>query len=119
MDGDELVHAKATAKRIQQLCAEHGYNINSLARAAGVPPTTVKNIVQVPVGTPVSLPLNAYAMDWGFPYMISSIVMISEQTNQKKQSKRAAGLTLPPFFDVNLSIARASDSNNPPRSYPF
>lgn len=40
-----LYTQKATAKRIQQLCAEHGYNINSLARAAGVPPTTVKNIV--------------------------------------------------------------------------
>ena len=40
-----LYTQKATAKRIQQLCAEHGYNITSLARAAGVPPTPVKNIV--------------------------------------------------------------------------
>ena len=93
-----LYTQKATAKRIQQLCAEHGYNINSLARAAGVPPTTVKTLFTVPVGTPVSLPLNAYAMDWGFPYMISSIVMISEQTNQKKQSKRAAGINLTALF---------------------
>ena len=31
--------------RIQQLCAAHGYNINSLARKAGIPPTTLKNIV--------------------------------------------------------------------------
>lgn len=36
---------RAVAQRIQQLCAEHGYNINSLARAAGVPPTTIKNII--------------------------------------------------------------------------
>lgn len=30
--------------------------------------------------------------------MISSIVMISEQTNQKKQSKRAAGINLTALF---------------------
>ena len=32
---------QAVAIRIQQLCAENGYNINSLARKAAVPPTTV------------------------------------------------------------------------------
>ena len=57
-----------------------------------------KTLFTVPVGPPVLLPLNAYAMDWGFPYMISSIVMISEQTNQKKQSKRAAGINLTALF---------------------
>ena len=31
--------------RIQQLCATHGYNIKSLARKSGVPPTTLKNIL--------------------------------------------------------------------------
>lgn len=36
---------KLVSLRIQQLCAEHGYNINSLARQAGVPPTTLKNII--------------------------------------------------------------------------
>lgn len=36
---------KLVARRIQQLCAAHGYNINSLARQAGVPPTTLKNII--------------------------------------------------------------------------
>lgn len=36
---------KLVSLRIQQLCATHGYNINSLARQAGVPPTTVKNII--------------------------------------------------------------------------
>lgn len=36
---------KLVSLRIQQLCAAHGYNINSLARRAGVPPTTVKNII--------------------------------------------------------------------------
>lgn len=36
---------KEIAKRIQQLCAEHDYNINGLARAAGVPPSTLKNII--------------------------------------------------------------------------
>ena len=36
---------KQVAIRIQQLCAAHGYNINSLARKCGVPPTTVKNIL--------------------------------------------------------------------------
>ena len=45
MDGDGMQTQKAVAIRIQQLCAEKGYNINSLARAAGVPPTTVKNII--------------------------------------------------------------------------
>lgn len=36
---------KLVSMRIQQLCAEHGYNINSLARKAGIPPTTLKNII--------------------------------------------------------------------------
>lgn len=36
---------KKVALRIQQLCAEHGYNIHSLARKAGIPPTTLKNII--------------------------------------------------------------------------
>lgn len=36
---------KKVALRIQQLCAEHGYSINSLAREAGIPPTTLKNIL--------------------------------------------------------------------------
>ena len=36
---------KLISLRIQQLCATHGYNINSLSRQAGVPPTTVKNII--------------------------------------------------------------------------
>ena len=33
------------SQRIQQLCAAHGYSINSLARKSGVPPTTLKNII--------------------------------------------------------------------------
>ena len=36
---------KLVSLRIQQLCAAHGYNINSLARKCGIPPTTLKNIV--------------------------------------------------------------------------
>ena len=36
---------KLVSLRIQQLCAAHGYNINSLARKYGIPPTTLKNIV--------------------------------------------------------------------------
>lgn len=36
---------KQVSLRIQQLCATHGYNINSLARKAGIPPTTLKNII--------------------------------------------------------------------------
>ena len=36
---------KLVTLRIQQLYAEHGYNINSLAWQAGVPPTTLKNII--------------------------------------------------------------------------
>lgn len=36
---------KQVSLRIQQLCAAHGYNINSLARKAGIPPTTLKNII--------------------------------------------------------------------------
>ena len=36
---------KQVSLRIQQLCAAHGYNINSLALKAGIPPTTLKNIV--------------------------------------------------------------------------
>lgn len=36
---------KYISLRIQALCAEKGFNINSLARKAGVPPSTLKNIV--------------------------------------------------------------------------
>lgn len=36
---------KQISLRIQQLCAAQGYNINSLARKAGIPPTTLKNIL--------------------------------------------------------------------------
>ena len=36
---------KQVSLRIQQLCAAHGYNINSLASKAGGPPTTLKNII--------------------------------------------------------------------------
>ena len=36
---------KQVSLRIQQLCAMHGYNIHSLARKAGIPPTTLKNII--------------------------------------------------------------------------
>jgi len=40
MDTQRLI-----AMRIQQLCAAHNFNINSLARQAGIPPTTLKNII--------------------------------------------------------------------------
>lgn len=44
--GDEHHGTQAlVAMRIQQLCAEHGYNLNQLARSCGVPPSTVKNII--------------------------------------------------------------------------
>ena len=36
---------KQVSLRIQQLCAAHGYNINSLARKAGIPPKKKKNII--------------------------------------------------------------------------
>ena len=36
---------KQVSLRIQQLCAEHDHNIHSLARAAGIPPTTIKSII--------------------------------------------------------------------------
>ena len=36
---------KLISRRIQALCAQHGYNIHSLARKAGIPPTTLKNII--------------------------------------------------------------------------
>ena len=40
MNTQELV-----ALRIQQLCAEHEYNLHQLARSCGVPPSTLKNII--------------------------------------------------------------------------
>lgn len=46
MDGGvQMDTQKLVSLRIQQFCAEHGYNINSLARQAGIPPTTLKNII--------------------------------------------------------------------------
>ena len=36
---------KQVSLRIQQLCARHGYNVHSLARKSGIPPTTLKNII--------------------------------------------------------------------------
>ena len=43
---------KQVALRIQQLCAMHGHNIHSLARKAGIPPTTLKNIIYGNSGNP-------------------------------------------------------------------
>ena len=40
MNTQELV-----ALRIQQLCAEHEYNLHQLACSCGVPPSTLKNII--------------------------------------------------------------------------
>ena len=48
MDTQALV-----AMRIQQLCAEHGYNLNQLARSCGVPPSTVKNIIHGAMVVPI------------------------------------------------------------------
>lgn len=46
MDGGAWMDTrKQVSLRIQQLCAAYGYNINSLARKSGIPPTTLKNIV--------------------------------------------------------------------------
>ena len=46
MDGGVLMDTrKLVSLRIQQFCAVHGYNINSLSRQAGIPPTTLKNII--------------------------------------------------------------------------
>ena len=46
MDGGVQMDTRSIMSlRIQQLCAAHGYNINSLARQSGVPPTTLKNII--------------------------------------------------------------------------
>ncbi len=36
---------KLVSMRIQELCAEKGYNINSFSRWAGIPPTTIKAII--------------------------------------------------------------------------
>ncbi len=36
---------ECVAKRILELCREQGLSINALARSAGIPPTTVKNIL--------------------------------------------------------------------------
>ena len=36
---------ECVANRILQLCDEHHLAINALARSAGMPPTTVKNIL--------------------------------------------------------------------------
>lgn len=36
---------KQVSLRIQELCAAHGYNINSLARKAGISPSTLKSII--------------------------------------------------------------------------
>lgn len=43
--GIQMDTRKLVSLRIQQLCAAYGHNINSLAHQAGVPPTTVKNII--------------------------------------------------------------------------
>lgn len=36
---------ECVAKRILELCRERELSINALARSAGIPPTTVKNIL--------------------------------------------------------------------------
>lgn len=36
---------EAVAARIKELCHEHKISIHALARSAGIPPTTLKNII--------------------------------------------------------------------------
>lgn len=36
---------EVVAARIKELCQEHKISVNALARSAGMPPTTLKNIV--------------------------------------------------------------------------
>ena len=69
MDTQALV-----AMRIQQLCAEHGYNLNQLARSCGVPPSTVKNIIHGASHNP--------GIVWAFRSMISSTPTISGNTSR-------------------------------------
>lgn len=77
MDTQALV-----AMRIQQLCAEHGYNLNQLARSCGVPPSTVKNIIHGASQIPALSPLSCCVMVWAFRSMISSTPTISGNTSR-------------------------------------
>ena len=46
MDGGEAMDTrKLVSIRIQQLCARNNCSVNALAHRAGVPPTTLKNIL--------------------------------------------------------------------------
>lgn len=40
-----MTTVECVAKRILDLCDEHHIAINALARSAGMPPTTIKNIL--------------------------------------------------------------------------
>ena len=42
---DRFDTRKYVASRIQTLCAEKEFNINSLARQSGIPPSTLKSII--------------------------------------------------------------------------
>ena len=61
---------KQVSLRIQQLCAEHGYNINSLARKAGIPPTTLKISYMATVITLALSQSNCFVMGSEFLFMI-------------------------------------------------
>ena len=71
---------KQVSLRIQQLCAAHGYNINSLARKSGIPPTTLKNII---AAIPELSQSNFSVMVWAFPYMTSLIPVRSRLLSWK------------------------------------
>ncbi|MFQ6967082.1 MAG: helix-turn-helix domain-containing protein [Subdoligranulum sp.] len=77
MDTQALV-----AMRIQQLCAEHGYNLNQLARSCGVPPSTVKNIIHGASHNPGIVTIKRCVMVWAFRSMISSTPTISGNTSR-------------------------------------
>lgn len=64
---------KLVSMRIQQLCAEHGYNINSLARQAGIPPTTLKNIIYGKSHNPGIVTIKLICDALGYQFMTSLI----------------------------------------------
>ena len=80
---------KAVAIRIQQLCAEKGYNLHALARKAGIPPTTLKTSFMGTVGIRALLLLNYYATDWRYLCMIFSQLRNLGRWNPKTKNKIA------------------------------
>ena len=108
---------KQVSLRIQQLCAAHGYNINSLARKSGIPPTTLKNIIYGNSRNPGIVTIKAaylrkmavdgYAVNLELPELRELVSLLRRTSNNLNQLTRRVHET-GRFYDADLEELRQS-----------